>query len=387
MAIASTTQIKNLNDEPKSHDAVFHLIEENFPKGSPLSRALALEEEFFQLLNPKNRKQVLFLEDTESGKILSSVSWHSFEVNFPTGRTLRVAAIGLVVTARDARGKGHAKSLMDAAENAATQNGALLCFLWSDLLEYYAKRDYLPLGSELSWILEAEDKALRERKLLNEFNLKDISCREAEKKDLAACLELYHDLQIGPKRTLETFQAFRNLPNTSFLVVSSPTLPLAGYGLIGKARDLRNTLHEVVGNKVVVPALLRELFALPEATNLRVQYPPEGPLAEELVYWLGNATPEAFSLIKVLQPQAFIAWMEKNAPLPGIKIQSLGERGFRLLGRGGKEYFKSADPAHLIQLFMSPFHPSEFGILPDEALKTLSNFRALNPYFWGLDSV
>jgi GNAT superfamily N-acetyltransferase len=371
---------------------LLRLIEENFPEGSPLEKPLALEDEFFFLLDSANSARNIFIQD-ESGKPVSSVSWRPFEVQMPDENSkapkkiLKVAALGLVVTDEKHRGLGYSKRLIEAAEEAARQEGCLLSFLWSDLLEFYAKKDYLPLGSELSWILPEDERKLREKKLRTEYTANGVELTPAQLGDLPACLKLYGELNIGPTRSPQAFERFLQLPDSKLLLVRKEKT-LLGYGLIGKARDLRNTLHEVVGDKeIVAPLVLGLLEATPARQPVRVQYPPEGPLTEELFYWLGDAKPEAFSLIKVLQPSELLNWIQKNVPLPGLTLKNHGERGFQILDRKRKEIFKSPDPAHLTQLFMSPFHPSEFGILPDECLSDLENFRPLNPYFWGLDSV
>ncbi len=380
--------IHDLGSRPDLEEAVLTLIEKNFPTGSPTPKKISLREEFFLLLDPKNLSRVLFICD-ENDQPVSALAWKMFQLHESySGKSITVAGIGLVVTNEKHRGQGFSSSLLNEAENRARKEGALLCYLWSGL-DFYQKRDYLPLGSELSWILDSKERDLLDRRLSTEGLPSNFKVTPATSLNLSACQKLFEDLKIGPLRSKETLSGFLNLAAVHFNIVFDAQQKIVGYGLDGKARDLQNTLHEIVGPREVVPHLLRSLIdsAPRDEKNLvRIQYPIDGPLAEELKYWLGEKAPEAFALVKLLDPKAFANYLAKVPELSGITLE-LQEEGFRILGPDHEEEFFSPDPSHLTQLFMSPFHPNEFGTLSPNLMDALEDFKSLNPYFWGVDSV
>jgi len=378
----------DLSSSPTRRAEVLNLIERNFPQGSPTSRALSVDEEFFELLDPSNSSRVLFLCD-ETGAVVSALAWKSFTVqSLGFAHPISVAAIGLVVTEKENRGQGLSSALLEAAETRARESGTTLCYLWSDL-EFYLKRDYLPLGSELSWVMDDRDQELLLRRLNSEASLDATSQSRLEAAKSSRCLELFEDLKIGPTRQSALYDRFLSLPESEGLFFKVAKSQSDGYALFGKARDLRNTLHEIVGpREIVAPALLHLLnHADKSATkSLRVQYPVGGPLEDELKYWLGMIHGEAFALVKLLNPQSFIEILKRAGVPRGLKIEVL-EEGFQICGPDGHEEFYSPDFSHLTQIFMSPFHPREFGTLSPRILDALANFQSLNPYFWGMDSV
>ena len=390
--VEQSFELVSLAERPDLRPAFLVMIEKFFPKGSPLSRKLNPEEEFSLLLAPENASRNLMLIDPERPKNFSThpicaiSSYRIFDVLSPAqDLTLRFAGVGLVCTHADFRKQGLGHRLQVATEARAKSEGAAVSVLWSDLLNYYTSIGYVVAGNEAQWLLDKSElqillqrfEAENQRELFDIVPLKDFS-------DVQDC---YKQSRLGPLRDAGLYSKLLELPNTfAYQARSKNSGATLGYAVMGKARDLRDTIHEILGPKECVAPLLKELAQHSES-GLRLYHPPASPLVSELEHWLGAKTTRAMAFFKVLDGPLLIDWINQAKLLPqGITLRSEG-RGFNL-GRMHVTFFDSKDSAHLLQLFFGPWSISELDGLPELLHKEMGNFRSVLPiYFWGLDSV
>lgn len=392
-------KVLSLKEAPGYRSALLKLIDATFPKGSPVSRNIRVDEEFALLLRPENAERNLFIinealpkHSFPSWPVVSAASYRPFEFRLK-GRPLplKCAGIGLVVTAPEHQRMGYGNLIQTEIETRAHKNdGALFSVLWSDLVQFYTKLGYVAAGAEMQWQFDSADLDILKKRLEaevprpSEFHIAPLS-------NIAMIEEIYKNSSIGPQRNFSSYQELLNLPDTyaygAFVKDPKQIQPkLVAYAFMGKARDLRDTLHEVLGEPRALPHLLTHL--VPHCVSgLRVYQPVNSPMMAALEHWLGAGTKNALSFFKVIDGPGLVDWLEKARVMgPGFGLTS-NKEGFQLLNRH-ITFFESQDYGHLLQLFFGPWNISEMEGLPG-ALQ--SNAKALpSPlpiYFWGFDSV
>jgi GNAT superfamily N-acetyltransferase len=392
-------KVFSLQEAPQYRSAFLRLIDAVFPKGSPTQRAVRVDEEFALLLAPENASRNLFIIDESLPKnsfpywpVVAAASFKPYEFHFK-GRPIpmRCAGIGLVVTSPEHQRKGYGYIIQNEIEKRAhDQDGALFTVLWSDLVQFYSKLGYVAAGTEMQWQLDKQDLDLLKKRLnaelptTGQFHIRPLH-------NLSATKELYQNFGVGPARNFEDYSGLLDLPNTLSLgaYISDPQHihpKLVAYAHMGKARDLRDTLHEFVGNPKAFPFLLNAL--LPHTlSGLRVYHPAESALLPTMEHWIGPGTKNALSFFKVIDGPGLVAWLEAARYMPAGFGIAAGPKGFQLLNRH-ITFFESTDYGHLLQLFFGPWKISEMEDLPSE-LKTHARIlpTPLPVYFWGFDSV
>lgn len=369
-----SANLSDLNAKPHARDAVRALIAERFPAGEPLSRATRLETEFPLLLNPQNAARNLFLELAD-GSVVASVSYRIFEMRVPHHpENLRVAGIGLVVTDQSHEGRGYASELLAEAERRALSEGAVLAWLWSDHQEFYEKRDYILAGTNCEWtcapgtLLATPHPGVQRAQSLHEM------------------LALYESLGLGPERKLSDYAPFLQLPNTDFWILEEAGKTLA-YAVVGKGRDLRDYLHECVGEVDAARQLLAQIVQASDRT-LKIHLPPSAPLVPWLNQHLGRAEHQVLGYAKLLHPPALIAWLQSAEDFPADLRLGLGATQWEVTVRStGQSIFSSSDASHIVQLFLGPWRLEEMGGLSPELSQHFKSFPPREIYFWALDAV
>jgi GNAT superfamily N-acetyltransferase len=382
----------DLSDKPQQRPQIEELISRVFPKGSPLTERVSVADEFPLLLAKDNAKRILFIE--KDNKVVATASYTLFDLVLSSkAPPLRMAGIGLVCTHPDYQKQGLGFQLQQEIEKRAFQNdGALMSILWSELVQFYSKLNYLIAGTELQWVLDKKDIQILKSRFDAELSKSEASDFRIEKlTQFEDVISLYSGFSRGPIRLSEKLPIYNRLlalPNTyAFKAIDNSNQKVKGYAIMGKGRDLRDTIHELIGLPGTLAPLIQKLLPFCE-NSLRVHQPYKTPFEPEISHWLGVPKKEGLGFFKVFSGPKLIEWINKNLVLPpGIGLVYTGDNKFSLMNRH-ISFFESNDFGHLLQIFFGPWEMSE--------LEGLSNeFQILAPkmpgpiplYFWGFDSV
>jgi len=369
-----------LAEAPQYREATWALIEKHFPQGDTPHDKDPLAKEFTLMLSPANESRLWICLRGEN--VVACTSWRPFEVQIP-GRPepLNCAGVGLVVTDPVHRKKGYAAALQKHIEDAARKDGMLLSLLWSDLHDFYMKQGFLPAGTEYMW--SVSPKEIREPQAHDGFSVNKLT-------NLADIAPLYEAQKLGPRRNWQQYAPLLELSDTYGWVArdNASHAPIA-YGLMGKARDLRNTVHELAGDPEAIPAILYKMGTCLEhkAEEMRVQIPAESPLKSTISELFGPPELSALSYMKILDTPGICRWINDNRTLPkGITLAAKDDGDGFTLSKGDQIVWDSPDEAHILQLFFGPWKPAALSI--PKSLKTqLEGTQSIGIYFWGFDSV
>lgn|GEM_PF-1772634 len=389
--------LTNLLEHPELRPATEALIARVFPAGTPLPSPQTVSAEFPLLLEEANAERTLVLcDDDAPDRPIASASYRIFEygeLNSP--KLLRLAGIGLVVTDPAARGKGYASHLLLACEARARREGAACAVLWSDLVSFYEKNGYLVGGTEISWLLEEQSLNLVRERLRAELSPSQSIAIELTNGALStdtrfALRRIYEGSGIGPRRDVSSYAAFEAMPGLDRWVARSQTGQIVGSALVGKGRDLTDTLHEWTGESRTWPWILRAILEGPR-TRLRIQLPYDHPHRAEIEHWLGQGEKTPLAFWKTLDSARLANWIRQREALPkGVDVLVTGSASAQTITvlNAGTPVFESRDPAHLLQIFLGPWTPDEMDDVPFALREALKGAKLpVCPYFWGLDSV
>ncbi len=165
------------------------------------------------------------------------------------GLRVKGGLIGSVATDEAYRGKGLATRVLVEAEAALQIEGCAFSLLWSQDPDFYLRRGYGPIGSEVDIVVTGD---IAEALPLGE------GIREMDDRDAAAVHALYQAHGSRVDRTLEETAALLDCPAMTKLVIERDGELLA-YACVGRGGDFVNTLHEWGGRTIEVLALVREL--------------------------------------------------------------------------------------------------------------------------------
>lgn len=369
-----------LSDAPQFRESTWALIEKFFPTGEvPLDKD-PVENEFALLLNPANETRIWIC--AVGNHVVSTSTWRPFDVMIP-GReeSLKCAGIGLVVTDPAHRKKGYAAQLQKLIETSATAEGCMISLLWSDLHDFYMKQGFLPAGTEYMWSIPK--KEIKEPAAHSSFTIAKLTIL----KDIAP---IYEAQKHGPKRNWAQYNTLLGLSDTYGWVAKDSVshAPIA-YALMGKARDLRNTVHEIAGDPKAVAALLYKMSTCLEAKadEMRIQIPAGSTLKTSISEEFGPPELSALSYMKILNTKGICEWINTTGTLPaGMILESKSEDSGFVLRRNEVVVWDSPDEGHILQLFFGPWKPAALSI--PKTLKTqLADTQTIGIYFWGFDSV
>jgi predicted acetyltransferase len=388
-----TARLVDLKEAPQYKAAYLRLIDETFPKGSPTKNHSSAEAEFPLLLDQENHSRCLLLVDEDQPKekfstwpVIAGASYRIFDFQLK-GLSLpfRCAGIGLVNTHPSFQRKGYGHTIQSAVEARAQKEGALCTVLWSDLVTYYQGLGYLVAGSEFHWQFSKSDFVKIREKLESTFV--DPPGKTETLNDFSKVYPCYLKFHLGPKRNPALYTKLLKLPNTyAVAFTATGDKEPCTYAVMGKARDLRDTLHELVGDAKGVRPLLRRLLQDCES-GLRVYHPTDSALNRELKSVLGEGSKSGMAFFKVINGPQLVKWFQGSGALSQDITISDSENGFQLT-KGEVTFFESRDYGHLVQLFFGPWKINELEEIPDELQNHLSGKdKSLGIYFWGLDSV
>ncbi len=380
-------ELFDLAQKPELRESVLALMQAEFPQGEKQSSPLPFDEEFAALLKDNEPERILFCLD-EGGDPVAALAWKPLTLK----QGLKIAALGLVVTRGDHRKRGLSRKLVLEAETRAVAQGAALMCLWSDLLEFYTKLGYVLASSEISWDLSLIDDV---EELAISENLPVDAIRALSASDISQLLEVYAAEPLGPQRVAQVFE--RQLAQSDSLALAHVHEGrLLGYALAGKGRDLRNVVHEMVGEPASFPALLTAArTALLSRTDsaqmpVRLQFPYTHPVQPDLEALFASGEQGAVCFAKILHIENFIEALNCELVVQDfseLRIRYLRDINAWALADKTQDIFLSPDPAHLLQIFCQPWELSELEGLPGRTLKRLEGWRPYPLYFWGSDGV
>ena len=368
------------------------LIEVVFPKGSPVSAPVRPEVEFALLLDPKNSPRNVFVR-AEKNQVVAAASYRLFDIPVPgQKKALRIAGVGLVVTDPAYQRKGLGHKIQEEIERRAQSEGALISVLWSDMVQFYTRLGYVVAGTEMQWQLDKNDLSVLRNRLKAEVPDKNSGVELVALRDFSEALRsLYKHNGSGPLRDWARYEVLLSLPDTfGYAAMNHVTKQIQAYALMGKGRDLRDTVHELIGANSSIKFLIKKL-STHASSGLRVHLPPGSALQNEISHWLGTQpTKSALAFFKVLRGSDFANWMSglKDFLPNGVSVANLpGDKGFVMRSQL-VTFFESSDYGHLLQLFLGPYAVHELEGLPGNLTQHLSSMtRSLPLYFWGFDSV
>lgn len=364
--------IFQLSRKPELIGATLALIEKTFPVGEAVDRPIALVDEFALLLSPQNLTRSFVI--VEGKTVLAHVAYRLFEFQMNHFKQpLSCAGIGLVVTDPDHQKQGLGAELIAYAEKMAVAEGAVLTSLWTGQHEFFAKQGYMLAGTELQW--ELPPGALTQLRSVRPYQVKPLT-------NFRETIPLHTKQKIGPlRREMDAFEKLFRLPQTySFGAYEGQRL--AAYAFVGKARDLRGVVHEIIGEEDAALALLSQMQPPPQSISLAAT----SPLRTVFEQHFGAPQKAAHAYFKVVEPRRLVDWFNQGSFLGTELKLSINKTTFKI-EKNSQLLFESPDAAHLLQLFFGPWRASEMSDLPAELAQALEKLPLIPLYFWGFDSV
>ncbi len=182
----------------------------------------------------------------EGGEPRSACTILARDFVLPDGR-VRVGLIGSVATEAEHRGRGLATGVLVQAEAELHAQGCALVILWADDPEFYLRRGYTPVGSELDFRVGRE--CIRSLPRAS-------GARRLRPADAAAVHALYERHPARVARTAAETESLLACPGMETLVLEREGR-VAAYACCGRGRDLHDTIHEWGGETSLVLALVR----------------------------------------------------------------------------------------------------------------------------------
>ncbi|MHC4377241.1 MAG: GNAT family N-acetyltransferase [Planctomycetota bacterium] len=161
-------------------------------------------------------------------------------------KELKLGLVGSVCTAEHARGRGHASALLDLAAERAGAAGCDALMLWPDDAEFYARRGFTEVGTEMDLIFGAD-------RLLH---LPRVEARPAGSAEAPELMALYAAHAARTERDVASFARLLNGPELETLV-SWDGGDCKAYAVCGRGGDMQGVVHEWGGDFEVVLGLVR----------------------------------------------------------------------------------------------------------------------------------
>ena len=214
--------------------------------------------------DPAYRPEQSWLAET-NGRLVAHLRIYPRQLRLGGGGTMRVAGIGNVITAREARGQGHADRLLRAAVSAAAGAGYAYSLLWTHLPQLYSRHGY---G-------EAPEEILHAVTGLPSVNACVRPADDAELPVVAALQNRFDADRSGPAvRDLAFWRGSRNWLGDDVLV-SDRSGSVAGYIRRRVERDHVNVLElGVATDDLHLGRVLLAAAAEPRQGRLRATLPP-----------------------------------------------------------------------------------------------------------------
>ncbi len=233
------------------------LVDRSMRAGGGLSMA----EDFPLLVGAGARSTRLVVRDGR--RLIAHGAYLVREIVDGSGRTLlRLANIGAVCVAPEARGRGLGRRIIEALLEHGAGAGLDGAILWTDKPDFYARFGFAPAARERCFQLTRG--AFR--------GSQPSSVRGAAPEDVFRLLELRHRDPLWVRRSFEEARALFRLPGSVALVTPAEGTPEA-YVVIGKGLDFTDTVAEWGGDVNGVRSLLARVFQQDMADRLDVLGP------------------------------------------------------------------------------------------------------------------
>jgi predicted N-acetyltransferase YhbS len=214
--------------------------------------------------DPAYRPEQSLLAET-NGRLVAHLRIYPRRLRLGGGATMRVAGIGNVITAREARRQGHADRLLRAAVSAATDAGYAYSLLWTHLPHLYSSHGY---G-------EAPEEILQAVTGLPSANARVRPADDADLPIIAGLQDRFDADRSGPAvRDLAFWRGSRHWLGDDVLV-SDRSGSIAGYIRRRVERDHVSVLElGVASDDLHLGRILLAAAAEPRQGRLRATLPP-----------------------------------------------------------------------------------------------------------------
>lgn len=332
------------------------------------SHPWSIAAEYPLVFNESNRQNLKAI--FENGKIIAHAAIKYHILKTPAG-LFKVAAIGSVLTSPDYRNQGHSQNLMNHCVRAATDAGADIAILWTDLYDFYRKMEFELAGTEVSVVLE------------NEFAVPSLDLRivQSSKVDPTSILSLYSKHTVGSIRTAEEIRKFLNIPNARVYTAWNAQNQLKAYAVEGKGADLKGYIHEWGGGVQELVYLFSQMRKA-EGGPLTAIMPKQSQNLYRALTEHGTISNDGFlGMIRPLITANIITKVKRYALSLGIKDFVFEHRsdGTFVFGRG-QDIFETHDLKAFTKVVFGSPDSTEFQEL-------LSPILPLPMWIWGWDSV
>ena len=322
----------------------------------------------------------------EEGGVRSTCAILARDLVTPDAR-IRIGMIGSVSTDSEYRGRGLASRVLEAAEQQLREEGCLFSLLWADEEEFYQKRGYQRIGTEVDFVMLPEQ--------IKQHSVSE-QVRILEPGDGSYVHGLYARHPERVERTLRETEALLETPGMEVLVCENAGQVVA-YTCLGRGGDMSNVIHEWGGSAehviACIQAHMKRRAMKGEVGELYLIVPPS---AEELCTQLTSlgcqSAPGVLGMGKLLDLNKLVelySWFvgpdggvrvdqrparHSSSGMPGIRIQ--GPSMALLLG--GEDAFRT--------MFGPASDRKDLEYL-QRALGLDLERIPIKPFVWGLDSI
>ncbi len=310
------------------------------------------------------------------GGVLSACAILPRELILPQAR-FRAGLIGSVATDPAHRRRGLAAETLDAAERELAARGCVLTLLWADEGSFYRNRGYVPVGTELDFLVTSDLAPL----------LPDPDgVRAMRPEDARVIHDLYATHPARVDRSAAETEALLAGPGIECLVLEHEGGPLA-YSCLGRGADLQNAVHEWAGQAEDVLACLRGHLERREGDGpVFIMVPPTATgMCSYFELVRAPGVRGVLGMGKLADVEAARDLMQGVVGAAGRVTALTGESaGLRVEGPRGACELVGAEV--LLALFAAKGERDVVGVVAGETGLELSDLP-LTPFVWGLDSI
>ena len=328
----------------------------------------SIAAEYPLVFNESNRQNLKAI--FENGKVIAhaAIKYHILKT---AAGLFKVAAIGSVVTSPDYRNQGHSQALMNHCVRTATESGADLAILWTDLYDFYRKLDFELAGTEVSVVID-------ENYTVPSLDLKIL---QTSKIDPNTILQLYSKHPAGSIRTAEEIRKFLQIPNARVYTAWDTHNQLKAYAVEGKGADLKGYVHEWGGGVQELNYLFSQIKKA-ETGPLTIIMPKSSQNLARALEPFSSATNYGYlGMIRPLVTTNLIAKVKRYALSLGVQDFVFEHKpdGTFIFGRG-KDIFETKDLKAFTKVLFGAPDSTHFDSI-------LSPILPIPMWIWGWDSV
>lgn len=210
------------------------------------SEGWSITAEYPLAFDPSNLHNIRIIE--ENGQIISHAVLKNLLIKTPIA-IFRVAAIGNVVTAPEFRNKGYSQKVIKDCLQIATEQGADIAILWTNIYDFYRKFGFELAGSETALIFNQPF----------DTEVKGLKYLQSNKVDPQSILRLYSQHAVGSIRNAADISRYLQIPKVQLYTAWDQNNQLQAYAVEGRGADLTNYIHEWGGSVSKLLALVSEI--------------------------------------------------------------------------------------------------------------------------------